>query len=452
MKKSYLLAAAVTMLTACTNNERLTNDLSYDGPVMIGFETFHEKTTKATGEITAPSNLTIGNGGFGVWGYKGAPDDIVEAAVVNNEGPAIVNINDESKYTSIFNNVKVWWKEDINYTQNENNAVHSHFTYAVPKYWDKGSEYIFFAYAPYDASNAELIKNKGNIKIKNIPSIQDISASSGSAKTLKFSGTENKTVTDYLMATYVTNQKYSADPWTNQHGKSYTDAEQTVGFTFGHMLSKLTINLEAYDQYEGIEELSVNSLSIENMPAKSADKTIFTQTSPTGPAGIYDDKAYTSELLIIKDNAGENEVVTSNSKLYILTGGKGLKENGSDATTVDEIHHFKKPDHNKQDFNYYVAPNDPNENSNVANKKYLANLNYTIKYVDGTTEDITVSDIDITTNLLTKLEQNYYYILTIKIKMNQILFTVDRVIDWAPRDPNTEAGNNNTQAIEVAIN
>ena len=152
MKKFYLIATAVTMLTACTNSEKLTADFSNDGPVMIGFETFHEKATKATptGEIIDKTKLTKEHGGFGVWGFKGDKDDIVAAADPNegNNGEGIdhtqiVNINDETKYTSIFGNVMVWYENASTKTQG--------FTYTVPKYWDKYSEYIFFAYAPYDA-------------------------------------------------------------------------------------------------------------------------------------------------------------------------------------------------------------------------------------------------------------------------------------------------------------
>lgn len=449
MKKCYLLAAAAAMLTACTNNEKLTADIDNDGQVLIGFETFHEKSTKATGEITQPNHLTKENGGFGVWGYKAA--DVATAAVPDGETEAIVNV---SSYTTIFDNVKVWWESTNDYdsdNNSENDAVHYHFTYAIPKYWDKGSEYIFFAYAPHDAA-ASIEEATGKITISSIPSIQDISAFTGSASTKKYDGTTNdQKVTDYLMATYVTNQKYNASPYTNQHGKNYDDAEQTVGFTFGHMLSKLRIKLEAFSEFEGIKELIVNNLSIENMPATKTTTTNFTQNSPISPSGTYSPTAYNSELLVIKDGAGENEVATSKTGLYILAGGKGLDANDEETTTVADMVGSQAPTHNKQNFNYYVAPNNPNDNTNDDNKKYLVNLNYTINYVDGMTENVAVSDIDIS-DILPKLEQNYYYILTIKIQMNQILFTVDRVIDWAPRDPNTEEGVNQTVEIVKVIN
>ena len=180
------------------------------------------------------------------------------------------------------------------------------------------------------------------------------------------------------------------------------------------------------------------------MPATKTTTTNFTQDSPTSPAGKYSTTAYNTELLVIKNGAGENEVATSKNSLYILSGGKGLDANNQETTTVADMVDSEKPTHNKQNFNYYVAPNDPNNNTNDVNKKYLVNLKYTINYVDEMTEDVEVSDIDIS-EILPKLEQNYYYILTIKIQMNQILFTVDKVTDWAPRNPDTEAN----QTVEI---
>ena len=184
------------------------------------------------------------------------------------------------------------------------------------------------------------------------------------------------------------------------------------------------------------------------MPATKTTTTNFTQDSPTSPAGTYSTTAYNTELLVIKNGAGENEVATSKNSLYILSGGKGLDANNQETTTVANMVNSKAPTHNKQNFNYYVAPNDPNNNTNDVNKKYLVNLKYTINYVDGMTENVEVSDIDIS-EILPKLEQNYYYILTIKIQMNQILFTVDKVTNWDPQ--NSEGVNTTTEKV-VEIN
>ncbi len=392
MKKSYLMiAATATLLVACQRNEVFKDLVDDNETVMIGFETFHEKATKATATdaISAPENMTSAHGGFGVWGYKA-----IDAAEASG---AAATVNISSGYTTVFNNVKVWYESSSTKTQG--------FTYAVPKYWDKNMEYIFFAYAPYDGTNASIDNATGKITIADIASIQDVSKSTGSDQDLVYNGSNTAAVTDYLMATYVTNQKLNS---TNQNGKGYDGKNQTVGFTFGHMLSKLQVNLQTSDTYSGIEYIKVTTLSIENMPASASTKASFTQTSPTAPAGVYTPASYTSALSIIGTSG------TSTSGLYILKGGSL----SGDVVTA--------PTAQNQSFNYYVAPNTP---AGTGTDKYLLNIGYTIKYVDGITEDVAITDVDLSEKLASLL-QNNSYTLTIKVGLNQIFFTVDEIKGW----------------------
>lgn len=458
MKKFYLIATAVTMLTACTNSEKMTADFSNDGPVMIGFETFHEKSTKAaaTGEISNPSDFDLdndGNGGFGVWGFKGAPADIPASS---DNSDYTLNVSNTTTFVPIFENVQVWYVDASNATYKPKG-----FTYKVPKYWDKNAEYIFFAYAPYDATNASLNKQTGKISIDNIPTIQDISASKPetSGESLVFGDDTDagdnvalrkdaSGVIDYLMGTYVTEQKLVAANvnttaiGTNQNKGTGTDInysgqEQTVGFTFGHMLSKLQVTLKAKKEYPGIKSIAVNKLYIKNMPYSNATKTKFTQTSPTAPAGTYDNLAYTSTLKIIDNNAASGDVATSKNSLYILKNG---------SLTSGTV---SAPTNQPQTFFYYIAPNDPVKNDGTDNDKYLLDIDYTITYVDTykngendvpVTENVSLTDVSLTyldgetIKGLQKLEQNYSYTLTISVGLNQIYFTVDAVTDWTESD------------------
>lgn len=410
MKKSYLMiAAAAALFAACAEKDTFKSIESED--VLIGFETFHEKATKATATdaITARENLTKAHGGFGVWGYKGAPTSVGAAT----GSPATVDV---SGFTTVFDNVQVWYENSTTPTRG--------FTYAVPKYWDKAMEYIFFAYAPYDATNASINDEKGIITIADIPSIQDVSTSTGSGQTLVFNGSTTTNVTDYLMATYVTDQKLVAEnktttpDGTNQNygdGNDirYTGQQQTVGLTFGHMLSKLQINLQASEQYSGVEYIKVDALSIERMPVSSSTAS-FTQTSPTAPAGAYTPNTYSSELQVIGANG------TSTSSLYILKDG----DLGNDGVTIT------LPTKQNQSFNYYVAPNvADNSTTTDVTEKYLLNVTYTIHYVDNIEEEVTVEDVDLS-DKLTALLQNNQYVLTIKIALNQIYFDVISITDW----------------------
>jgi len=397
MKKSYLMiAAATTILAACSSNDTF-KEVDDNETVLIGFETFHEKATRATatGEISGPTNFTKAHGGFGVWGYKGTPANIVAAS---GTPAATVDISSTTNFATVFNNVQVWYESASEPSQG--------FKYAVPKYWDKNMEYIFFAYAPYDNTNATLNRSTGNITIANIASIQDISANnSETGEALVYSGTNTTSVTDYLMASYEYDQKLNT---TNQSGKDYDLKGQTVGFTFGHMLSKLQINLQASQAYSGVKTLTVNSLSIENMPTSASTKASFTQTSPTAPAGAYTPSSYTSSLNVIGTGG------TSTSALTILKNGSISGETVTAPTAQN------------QSFNYYVAPNTP---TGEGTNKYLLNINYTITYVDNIVENVVVEDVDLSSKLASLL-QNNSYTLTIKVGLNQIYFTVESVTGW----------------------
>ena len=432
MKKFYLFATAVTMLTACTNSEKMTADFSNDDPVMIGFETFHEKATKATGEITQASDFTKAHGGFGVWGFKSTEANSPEKSTASD---FTCDIHDATKYTPIFNNVKVWYEDASNEAYKPKG-----FTYAVPKYWDKNMSYVFFAYAPFNDSKdnnnpiVNLDLNTGKITVKDIESIQNISkknAANNTGADLQFvasDATSSANVNDYLMGKYETNQKL-----TNTNQKEKTDygtyasnpdlRSQTVGFTFGHMLSQLKITLKAAERYSGVESIVVRNFSIKNMPATSATKTVFTQTSPTSAAGTYSNTYYTSTLKIIENgNTEETNDVAAKESLYILKNG-----------SINNSNVITEPTDQPQIFSYYVAPNKPatnnSEGATDADKKYYLNIKYTINYVDDIHENVTISDYDMSEKL-TELEQNNIYSLTISVGLNQIYFTVDAVTPW----------------------
>ena len=441
MKKSYLMiAAAATLLTACMGNDTFKEIVNDNETVMIGFETYHEKSTRATGEISQGTDLTSAHGGFGVWGFKYAPAHVPALA---NNAVSVANTAQNDYCTTIFNNVKVWYENDQEPTQG--------YKYEIPKYWDKNSHYIFFAYAPQDDANASFDNTTGRITISAIPELQDISTSSGSDENLVYGTVTNDVVavdatnvTDYLMASYVPEQYLTAANTTsstatgtnqNYNGKTYDDKEQTVGFTFGHILSKLQVSLQAKEQYSGIKSIAVTKLYINNMPCSDQTTTSFTQTSPAAPAGVYATDGYesTGTLKIID---GANSGATSEDPLYIL-------KNGAYANNT-----ITSPSKQNQNFVYYVVPNDPNGNTNEANKKYKVDVDYTITYVDQytdgnetkyVTENVSVSGIELSweegnnTVGLQNLLQNNYYILTIKIGLNQIYFTVDDITGWDPK-------------------
>ena len=439
LKKRHIILLAVTagLVVACSQNDAFKAVVDDNPEVLISFETFHEKSTKtaATGEISGPANFTrdaAGNGGMGVWGFKGAPADIPAPSAVSDY---TIDVSNQDKFIPVFENTQVWY-EDVN----EALFRPKGFTYLMPQYWDRMAEYIFFAYAPYNnsknAANQDLVefdKTTGRFTVRDIESVQDISKhNNGTGESLQYggSGADNAyqaadatDVTDYLMATYVTEQRYSG---TNQVDKPGYDPEytspddyryQTVGFTFMHMLSKLTINIQAEDPGTDIKSITVDSLTISNLPESSADKVVYVQTSPTAPAGTYAPTNWSGKALqVINTDATTNTYATSRTKLYILKGG----------TTQTP------PTAQKQSFYYYVTPNKADNPATAEVEKYMLNIKYSVTHMNDATDVINIEPVDLS-DYLTEMVQNRSYTLTISISIAQerIVFTASIAAEWA---------------------
>ena len=443
LKKRHkiLLAVVAVIVAACSQNDTLKVAIDDSPEVLISFETFHEKSTKtaaATGEISGPANFTrdaYGNGGMGVWGFKGAPDDIPAPSAVSTY---TVDVSDEDTFIPVFENTQVWY-EDVDDALFRPKG----FTYLMPQYWDKQAEYIFFAYAPYNNSKnaadqdlVEFDKTTGCFTVRDIESVQDMSKNNnktgdalqygGSGAGHAYQAADATGVTDYLMATYATDQKYSG---TNQVGKpgydpAYTTPEddyryQTVGFTFKHLLSKLYINIQADDDLgNDVKSITVDKLTIDNMPETSADVAVYTQTSPTAPAGTYTPANWTGKALhVIDTNPATNTNATSKNKLYVVKGGT--------AQTA--------PTTQKQSFYYYIVPNKAdNPDTEGVTEKYMLNIKYSVTHLNDATDGFDIDPIDLS-EYITEMQQNRTYTLTINIGIahDMIVFSANVVAEWA---------------------
>lgn len=397
MKKSYLMIAAVAALMAsCSDNDNFKEAVDNEN-VLIGFETFHEKSTRAA--VSAKTDLTTDNGGFGVFGYNHTDNRAVAEGSINMSTTGT---------TRVFNNVKVWYQDG---------ADTDGFTYAVPKYWDKYKFYTFFAYAPWNETAVTLTEGTGKFVRTDVKSLQSTNKASsvtvGSESRVKYVEANETAVTDYLIATCVTGQKYNG---TNQNSKTYDGKEKTVGFTFSHILSKLNVTVKAKDEasghkYLGVKDIQVTSLNIENLPNTSADLT-YNQTAANAVAGTFSTTNYTTSLNII---AGDNALTTS--PLYILDGGVNGSPITAPTTYIDQA------------FHYWVAPNTP---TGEGHDKYKLNIKYTINYVDGTSDPFTRDlDLSTATTAFTTMAQNNIYNITVTIALDQIYFDVDEIVDWA---------------------
>jgi len=403
MKKSYLMiAAAAAMFAACSSNDSFKEIDNED--VLIGFETFHEKATKAA--VSAGSDLTSANGGFGVFGYNHEDNRAVSNGSINMTTTGTSNV---------FNNVKVWYEDS--------NTPTKGFTYEVPKYWNKNKYYTFFAYAPWNASTVTLAPSTGKFTRTDVQSLQSTNATTtvtvGSDDRTQYTTANEASAIDYLFAVCVPQQKYAA---TNQ--TTYTGYQKTVGFTFSHILSKLNVIVQAKDesaghQYKGVKDIQVTSLNIENLPNAAANVT-YTQTATDGAAGTFSPANYTTNLNII---SGTNALTAG--PLYVLDGGA----NGNPVTAPTT--------YINQSFHYWVAPNTP---TGTDHDTYKLNINYTINYVDNVSDSFTRTIVLSTESAaFTAMAQNYIYNITVTIGLDQIYFNVDAINGWAtPQDTNVE--------------
>ena len=405
MKKSYLMiAAAAALFAACASNDTFKEFSNED--VLIGFETFHEKATRAA--VSAGSDLTSANGGFGVFGYNHDDSRAVSSGSID------MTITGTS---NVFDNVKVWYVDE--------NTLTKGFTYDVPKYWNKNKYYTFFAYAPWNASTVTLAPATGKFTRTDVQSLQSTNAATPTTVTVgtnsrdKYTDAVETSVTDYLFAVCVPQQQYAA---TNQ--TTYSGYQKTVGFTFSHILSKLNVIVKAKNeasghQYKGVSNIQVTSLNIENLPNTAANVT-YTQTATDGVAGTFSPANYTTNLNII---SGTNALTAG--PLYILDGGANGTPVTAPTTYID------------QSFHYWVAPNTP---TGTDHNKYKLNINYTINYVDGISDTFTRTiDLSAESTAFTTMAQNYIYNITVTIGLEQIYFNVDQINGWAtPQDTDVE--------------
>ena len=208
MKKNYFLLAASTMMfAACAQSDLVNEVVTEEAPQTIEFEGFANKTTRA--EINGIDGLKTAK--FKVWGYKGPKG----------------TTTDWTKQQTVFDGTTV-----------EYDATKTLWKPTDTKYWDKMTNYNFYAAAPavptgsaaYSIQSDMDAANPGYITITNVASGKSTASN------------------DFMIA------RGGAEGVDG----NYTDTHSNVSLAFHHTMAKLSFKLAANID----EEITVTSLKM----------------------------------------------------------------------------------------------------------------------------------------------------------------------------------------------
>lgn len=232
MKRVIYLLAAVALTASCTQNEILvdTENSVPEQPSRIGFATFVNKSTRATGENSTSLNDFYPT--FKVYGWKtvgNATSDVFENVAVG-----YYDTEADNDYIP-----GAEWGEDIE----------TGWYYDNIRYWDNmATAYQFCAYTPAPAGVAIECESDGTITIgtENAPiTVDDTNLMDTPAESLAYTGF----ATDYMTAT----SKEEASP---------------VTLNFQHLQAKLNIRIKLAESITTAQDVSVQKIEVHNLGDK----------------------------------------------------------------------------------------------------------------------------------------------------------------------------------------
>lgn len=285
MKKQYfLMAMAATMFAACSQTEVIDEVVDNSTPKAIGFNTFADKATRASGSNS--TNLNDFYTTFNVYGWKSIDGG-------TNWQNVFENVTNE--YFTLDQAGEVVYKTGK--PSNEWTITTPSWFYENIRYWDKlATNYQFCAYTPITASEDVKATPEGEITIGTETSPITVDGTNLQAiptNALIYSGFDK----DYMTA--VSTEKF-----------------EEVDLTFTHELAKLNVKVQKDNDYKSSQKLFVTTLEILNLKnqgyfVRNATKTWTVSTSSTegtfamgtgnrnlaNPA--TDDKKYVIEQLLL---------------------------------------------------------------------------------------------------------------------------------------------------------
>lgn len=255
MKKLLYLFAAVTLLASCAQEEVLVDTpvANPTAPRLIGFETFVNKSTRATGTNSTALNDFYTT--FNVYGWKTVNGDVSN---VFNNVPVEFFATDEAG-TVVYTAGKP--SDEWNFTANS-------WYYENIRYWDNmASDYQFSAYVPAAASNDVSCTEDGLITIGSVNApitVDDTNLMETPATTLAYTGF----VYDYMTATSdgLTSTGVIASP---------------VSLTFKHLQAKLNIRIKLSAAVNTAQNVAIQKIEVHNL----GDKAYYDSQTTSGVSG-----------------------------------------------------------------------------------------------------------------------------------------------------------------------
>jgi len=230
MKKSYLMiAAAATILAACSSEGTFSKINESARETAIGFNSYTEKVTKAT--IGSVANLAT-EGGFVVYGYK-TIDNWTSAATIFNA----VNVKSSDEGTT-------WAYDNL-------------------RFWDKNAKYNFYAVAPYSPS-------AGTYTIVAPPTTGYGMITIDGATSAKSTDSD-----DFLI---------DRDGAIGELGSAHTNSSnQAVDIDFHHIMAKITFGLKSTLPAADGRKITVTNLT---MTGWNSGAGKFVQTLTATPTSL----------------------------------------------------------------------------------------------------------------------------------------------------------------------
>lgn len=273
MKQRYLIiAAAVSMLAACSQNEKLNQDLKDTQKAALSFSAYSDVITRAT-DAKNSTNLKDFHDAFAVYGWKTV--GTTTQNVFNNIPNEYFTAKD-GHGTNVYPTGGDLTPEDEWAVPADISAEKGYWYYQDVRYWDKLATYQFFAIAPYNATpyytvaagndNFSLYKNEDG-KRYDISNEKNLMASKPE-KNLKYYRFDN----DFMIAEKKTTENIAA---------TATASQADVTLVFHHILSKLNVMIQKDPEFKGKQNLAVTDLVIANL-AKEGSFVYTTDMTTNG--------------------------------------------------------------------------------------------------------------------------------------------------------------------------